>query len=121
MEKLVTFFDKSRELREEAAKRPWKAFENGPWGGQGYGVAIGDDIEEWLTTKKLAQNGSNALYVVHCVNTHEKLCELLESALNTLLSVQSNRGTHAGSINAKNFHECREACLKIQSELEKLL
>lgn len=82
-------------------------------------------LDEWEEILRPAFSATfqvdDAIKLIRMAREHEKLCDLLQDALNTLLSIQSNRGTHAGSINAKNFHECREASSKIQSELEKLL
>lgn len=45
---LETFLKELKELESKATPGPWKSFDNGPWGGKGAGLAIGEDTDHWV-------------------------------------------------------------------------
>ncbi len=92
---MTDFFSRSKELKEKAIKPPYKK----KWDGSSLLTEKGENFVSFDCTEYTGE------YIVHCVNTHAKLCELLERALKQLDGADSYN----------------QMCMReIQAELEKL-
>lgn len=83
-------------LSKSATPGKWTAFENGSWGGKGYGISIGDDessLDRYFYShleQSDKQNGDNAIYIAATSpDVIKQLCEswlLMKEALEGVLT-----------------------------------
>ena len=80
--------EKSLEICEKATPGPWSGFECGSWGDGSYGIAIGENLEDWFSCKQFNLNGSsNALFISH--HNPEFIKELIQAHIEALKVLKS--------------------------------
>ena len=72
----MTFLEKSKSLQAKATKTPWEIFGNKTY--SDVWRSPFSDEKEKIAVECFTKNTE---YIVHCVNTHAKLCELLIIAM----------------------------------------
>jgi hypothetical protein len=89
IEKLIEELEKDLKLDSEAHPPPWGSFENGPWGGQGFGVnttKCGEQsVSEWFVAEAYTDTcAADAQLIERMRNTHRGTKEALILALRAL-------------------------------------
>lgn len=74
----MTFFEKSKALKEAATKTPWKKHDSTE---TRFSYI---ESKDHRTVAGYHITDGDSAYIVHCVNTHARLCELLEEAMDAL-------------------------------------
>ena len=122
--------EKLRECARLASKGPWSSFENGPWGGQGFGVHIpvmkpnGEEaIEEWFVVEANTSSAAqNALYIGEADPTTmlELLDKLdkLEAKLERTKDHALQRRIEEDAVEQAVYDELLEAHDKLKARLE---
>ena len=70
-------------VAKSATTGEWTAFEAGPWGGEGYGVAITNDIQEWFCTKPETKSDTASSNATHIAAFNPQTALALIEALKT--------------------------------------
>lgn len=85
----LSFMSKLTKIKKRlnlASPGPWKTFDNGPWGGAGVGIKIGDNYKYWAVFGKMTDNTNidNAFFCAHAIDDIPWLIENLETAIKYL-------------------------------------
>ena len=102
-----TNLEKSLALAEMATPGPWTPFDSGPWGGQGAGIAIGDDVDMWPVFDRDTSKGvANSFFVAHhnpefikaLIQTHLEALELISKLADDEHVYRTTGRNYIGSI-----------------------
>ncbi len=84
----LDFFARSKALRKKAIKTPYT------WDGSSLYTEKGENFVSFDCTEYTGE------YIVHCVNTHERLCDIVEEYLNYLRFEYGEESEHFKEIKA---------------------